>query len=961
MRQSRRRSTVRLIGAVAAIVLIAGVCRLVASYIDTSRRGPVDEAQLDGLEQLAKRDTSRVAALEAERERQTDASLERAAGNEAVSMVCIAAAVLFLIGAKWSIALNDKRLATLSKIMPQHAARPKLPVGSERAPQIGPPASMPCQGCHDAGVDLTVTGQAVETYGRGKDAVIPILQAIQSHHHYLPEDALKCVCERTQITPAHIIGVSSFYKQFRRTPVGGHIVRACHGTACHVAGARMVTAEIRRHLGIAPDADTDPKRQFTIEEVACVGCCTLAPVIQIDEVTYGHVATDMVSEVLDDCLEAARTARTSSAIPRATRPKRFTLTTPTHGSDEPFGEIRIGLGSCCVAGGGDKVREALEQAVAAAGARATIKRVGCVGMCHRIPLVEAVLPGQPSSLYAGVAPEDAKEIVRRHFRAGGIRRRIADTTATVLGNVLYDGRRLPVSRLSIEPRDPPVAAFLGRQKHIATEHCGRLDPTDLDEYLRHDGFQVLERCVKGLTPEEIIDEIRRSGLRGRGGAGYPTGLKWAKLKDADGDVKYVICNGDEGDPGAFMDRMLMESFPYRIIEGMAIAAYAVGASEGYLYVRAEYRLAVQRLRDASRECEDRGFLGDNIFDTGVKLRLRIMEGAGAFVCGEETALIASIEGNRGSPRLRPPYPAAHGLWGRPTLVNNVETYATIPWIMRNGAEAFAALGTETSKGTKVFALAGKVNRGGLIEVPMGVTVREIVFEIGGGIKEGRRFKAVQIGGPSGGCIPEALTDTPVDYEALTGVGAIMGSGGLVVMDESDCMVDIARYFLSFTQDQSCGKCTFCRIGTRRMLSILDRICTGEGKKGDLQTLEQLAHAVAGGSLCGLGKTAPTPVLSTLRYFRDEYEAHLEGRCPAGKCTALITYQVMDNCSGCTICAQHCPADAIAFTPYQRHHIDADKCTRCDICRIKCPEEAIAVVSVGETVSRAATETERVET
>jgi len=414
------------------------------------------------------------------------------------------------------------------------------------------------------------------------------------------------------------------------------------------------------------------------------------------------------------------------------------------------------------------------------------------------------------------------------------------------------------------------------------------------------------------------------------------------VRQSPGEKKYLVCNGDEGDPGAFMDRMLLESYPYRIIEGMTIAAYATGADEGYFYIRAEYPLAVERIRRALRICEENGLLGEDILGSGLRLRLRIMEGAGAFVCGEETALLASIEGRRGMPRFRPPYPAERGLWGRPTLVNNVETYALTPWVIRNGAEAFASVGTAKSKGTKVFALAGKVLRGGLIEVPMGVTIHQIVEEIGGGIAGGKRFKAVQVGGPSGGCVPAELGDTPVDYEALTEVGAIMGSGGLVVLDESDCMVDIARYFLQFTQDQSCGKCTPCRVGTRRMLDILNRLCEGEGKKGDLEDLEDLALMVKKTSLCGLGTTAPNPVLSTLRYFRDEYEAHLQGRCPAGRCKALITYSITDECIGCTLCAQHCPAEAIAMRPYQKHEIDADKCIRCGTCRQICPSEAVKV-------------------
>ncbi|MGD0517267.1 MAG: NADH-ubiquinone oxidoreductase-F iron-sulfur binding region domain-containing protein, partial [Thermoguttaceae bacterium] len=489
---------------------------------------------------------------------------------------------------------------------------------------------------------------------------------------------------------------------------------------------------------------------------------------------------------------------------------------------------------------------------------------------------------------------------------------------------------------------PPVCAFLGRQKHLATEYCGQIDPTNLDEYIRHDGFKALRRCLEELSPGKIIDKIQTSGLRGRGGAGFPTGTKWAKVREAQADAKYVICNGDEGDPGAFMDRMLLESFPYRIIEGMAIAALAVGADEGLFYIRAEYPLAVERITEAIEHCRQRGILGDKVLGSDFRLHLAVKQGAGAFVCGEETALLASIEGRRGMPRLRPPFPAECGLWGKPTLVNNVETYALVPWIMRHGAEEFAKLGTAASKGTKVFALAGKVSRGGLIEVPMGITIREVVEEIGGGVVGDRIFKAVQIGGPSGGCIPASLADTRIDYEALAKVGAIMGSGGLVVLDDLDCMVDIARYFLRFTQDQSCGKCTLCRIGTRRMLDILDRLCTGKGKKDDLKELYDLAVTVSAGSICGLGRTAPNPVLSTLRYFHDEYEAHLAGRCPAGRCKDLIVYRITDDCIGCTLCAQHCPADAIPMTTYEKHSIDPEKCTRCDTCRRICPEKAVVV-------------------
>jgi NADH-quinone oxidoreductase subunit F len=441
----------------------------------------------------------------------------------------------------------------------------------------------------------------------------------------------------------------------------------------------------------------------------------------------------------------------------------------------------------------------------------------------------------------------------------------------------------------------------------------------------------------------LIALIEKSGLRGRGGAGFPTAAKWKLARQQASPVKYVICNGDEGDPGAFMDRMLLESFPYRIIEGLAIAAVAIGAHEGFFYIRHEYPLAVKRMRAAIKICQKRGWLGERLLGADYPFKVAIKEGAGAFVCGEETALIASIQGERGMPSLRPPFPAQEGLWGKPTIINNVETLAMVPWILRQGAEAFAAHGVGASKGTKVFALAGNVQRGGLIEIPMGTTIREIVEHIGGGVRPGRKLKAVQIGGPSGGCVPARLADTPVDFESLREVGAIMGSGGLVVLDDTACMVDIARYFLQFTQDQSCGKCTFCRVGTRRMLDLLDRLCAGKGQRNDIAELERLAKQVTAGSLCGLGKTAPNPVLTTLRYFRDEYEAHLQGRCPAGKCTALIKYRIKDNCTGCTICAQHCPVDAIPFAAYQRHAIDLDKCTRCDSCKQVCPAGAVEVV------------------
>jgi len=774
-------------------------------------------------------------------------------------------------------------------------------------------------------VDVTFVDEAVERIGRQERNLIALLQAIQEHYRYLPAEALRRLSEAAGIRPAAITGVSTFYSQFRHEPVGRHRIRVCVGTACHVKGAHNVLDACRRHLRLAGGHDTDTDGLFTVEEVACLGCCTLAPVVQIDEVTFGRTSPDGIARMIKDflSLRRRRAGRDRLGLPAAAA---------------RAGEVRVGRGSCCLASGSGRVFQAVQAAVAEIGAAVAVKTVGCVGMCHRVPLVEVVQPDGRTALYAKVQPEDAPAIVRRHFRPQGLFRRLRAAVGRGLDRLLVGDDSPAVDRCSIDVRDKPVADFLGRQMRLATEGCGQMDPLDVEEYLAAGGFQALRTCLERVSPEEVIHRIALSGLRGRGGAGFPTARKWSAVRRQAGQEKWIICNGDEGDPGAFMDRMILESFPYRVIEGMAVAAHAVGAGQGILYIRAEYPLAVRRVGEALAQCRRRGLLAAD----GWALDLRIMQGAGAFVCGEETALIASIEGRRGMPRLRPPFPAERGVWGRPTLVNNVETYAVVPWILRNGPEAFAAIGSGAGRGTKVFALAGKVARGGLIEVPMGVTIRQIVEEIGGGIAGGKRFKAVQVGGPSGGCIPAELADMAVDFEALTAAGAMMGSGGLVVLDEGDCMVDITRYFLQFTQGQSCGKCTFCRIGTRRMLDIIERISTGKGQAADLPALEALARQVQAGSLCGLGKTAPNPVLSTLRYFRPEYEAHLAGRCPGGVCKALITYRITDDCIGCTLCAQHCPAGAIEARPYEKHEIDVEKCIRCNTCRALCPAAAVKV-------------------
>ncbi|MCA9442070.1 MAG: NAD(P)H-dependent oxidoreductase subunit E, partial [Candidatus Omnitrophica bacterium] len=545
--------------------------------------------------------------------------------------------------------------------------------------------------------------EILEERGRDSSRVIPILQAIQEEFQYLPREAMERVCQLTEITPSQLAGVASFYSQFRFKPMGRHLMRVCHGTACHVKGSDRVEDSIRRHLHMDKNVETDDRGEYTVERVACLGCCTLSPVVQIDDEVYGHLSPERVPEMVLDFEERDHT-------PRAIRNGKISL-------ESLDGEIRIGLGSCCVAKGSDALRQALEYELAKSDARVQVKRVGCVGMCHRTPLVEVVLPDRPTTFYAEVKPEQARSIVSEHFPPRGLWKSLSGAFER-FSNVLFEEEESePIARYSIDTRDRPVAAFLDPQVHIATEHFGFLNPLDLEEYKSKGGFQALLKCLGEYTHEEVIEEIKTSGLRGRGGAGFPCGMKWERTRVAAGEKKYVICNGDEGDPGAFMDRMLLESFPYRVIEGMMIAAYSVGADEGILYVRAEYPLALRMLRGAIARMREGGLLGEKIFDSDFSFDVRIMEGAGAFVSGEETALLAAVEGQRSIPRLRPPYPAEKGLHGCPTSINNVETYASVPWILRNGGDEYAKLGTEKSKGTKVFALAGKVKNGGLIEIP----------------------------------------------------------------------------------------------------------------------------------------------------------------------------------------------------------------------------------------------------
>ena len=577
--------------------------------------------------------------------------------------------------------------------------------------------------------------------------------------------------------------------------------------------------------------------------------------------------------------------------------------------------VVVGQGSCGVATGARKTAAEFEKQIAAKGLDIPVQVTGCVGTCYLEPIVDVYDDNEELTRYVKVQPDKVEAIVEGHLAGGK-----------------------PVTEQAISEEDKQ---FVEKQQRVVLRNCGVINPEDIEEYLAVDGYKAIEKVLKEMKPEEVIEEIKVSGLRGRGGAGFPTWFKWNAAKENKGDQKYLVCNADEGDPGAFMDRSVLEGDPHSLLEGMIIGGYAMGATEGVIYCRAEYPLAIKRLEIAMEQAREKGFLGKNIFGSGFDFDIRIKAGAGAFVCGEETALIASLEGERGMPRLKPPFPAAKGYWQKPTDINNVETLANVPWIIYNGGKAFAQFGTEKSSGTKVFALAGKIKKGGLVEVPMGMTIREVIFGIGGGIKNDREFKAVQMGGPSGGCIPASLIDTPVTYEDINKTGAIVGSGGMIVMDEDTCMVDMARYFLNFTRDESCGKCNYCRIGTKRMLEILERITEGKGEDGDIEKLEELAYKIKDGSLCGLGQTAPNPVLTTIRYFRNEYEDHIYNKkCTAGSCKALIEYNITDACKGCTLCAKNCPVDAISGSVKELHVIDHDKCIKCGKCMDHCKFNAI---------------------
>ena len=610
-------------------------------------------------------------------------------------------------------------------------------------------------------------------------------------------------------------------------------------------------------------------------------------------------------------------------------------------------KIVVGLATCGISAGADKVWKALEGKIAELQLDVVLEQTGCIGFCQKEPLVDVVYPKKVRISYQSMTAEKAEALV----------------TAIKNGEVFQDNTlcRIDQEEFIVEGTSRPYAnphppelpgeipryedlPFFSKQVKIALRNCGFINPERIEEYIGRGGYTALHQVLTGMSPAAVIAEVKGSGLRGRGGAGFPTGMKWEFAAKNEADQKYVICNADEGDPGAFMDRGILEGDPNAVIEGMAIGAYAIGASEGYVYCRAEYPLAIHRLKIAIAQAEELGLLGDNIFGSDFSFRLKIREGAGAFVCGEETSLIASIEGKVGEPRPRPPFPAQSGLWGKPTIINNVKTWSHIAPILMRGADWYGSYGTAGAKGTTVFALVGKVNNTGLVEIPLGITLREMIYEIGGGIAGGKAFKAVQTGGPSGGCIPEAHLDTPVDYESLGALGSIMGSGGMIVMDERDCMVNVAKYFLDFTKDESCGKCTPCREGNLRLMEMLEAITEGRGQEGDIDKLAKMASLIKKTSLCGLGQTAPNPVLSTIKYFRDEYEAHIrDHKCPAKVCKSLISYRVVEDlCLGCQLCRLKCPAEAIIGAKKVPHQIIQEKCIKCGTCFEKCKFDAIVV-------------------
>ncbi|MEW6072394.1 MAG: NAD(P)H-dependent oxidoreductase subunit E [Planctomycetota bacterium] len=789
--------------------------------------------------------------------------------------------------------------------------------------------------------DLAKVEAILGRYPRDESSLVMVLQDIQEEFRYLPGEALQRVATILDIPRARVFSVSTFYRVFSREPQGRVLVQVCKGTTCHVRGGEQIEREICRELGAAVGSTT-PDGQFTIRTVNCVGACAMAPVVVAGDRYHGEVRASRVHRILRDAArareaaDAGTPARRVPDVPNLSSPgDLFAFHARATAVAAETARVRVCGGPGCLAAGSRAVRDAIEDAAAAENlplrtdfgggphrpGERLLELTGCQGLCQQGPLVHLA---PEDLLYTRVRPRDASEILRG-LAAGRAVERLLGETCGRAGHPFYAGQ-LP----------------------LALSTCGAVDPDSLEEYVASGGFLALAGALARGSPAGVLAAVEASGLRGRGGAGFPTGRKWRSALHAaadSGHAPYVLCNGDEGDPGAFMDRAIMEGSPFQVLEGMLLGAYAVGAREGWLYVRAEYPLAVQRLEHAVATCRQAGLLGERILGGPLSLDLRISRGGGAFVCGESTALMRSIEGKAGEPRAKYTRSVERGLYDRPTVLNNVETWALIPGIVRHGPQWLSSHGTARSKGTKAFSLSGQVRRTGLVEVPMGTTLRELIFGVGGGMRDGRRFKAVQTGGPSGGCLPESMLDRPIDFEELVAAGSMMGSGGMIVMDERTCMVDVARYFVDFLLEESCGKCGPCRLGLSQLSYLLGRVTRGEARAADFGRIEEIGAGMMTNSLCGLGKSAPNPVLSTLRYFRKEYEEHLQGRCPAGVCRALIRYEISADCPGCLRCIEACPNGAITGEVKVQHVIDPAKCDKCGICQAICDKyDAVRIVS-----------------
>ncbi len=772
--------------------------------------------------------------------------------------------------------------------------------------------------------------------------LIMILQDLQAEQGYLTAEAIARVAKRLNIPQSQIYSVATFYKSLHLTPRGKHTVDICEGTACHIRGASLLISAISEEFKVK-EGNTTPDGQFTLNSVHCVGACAMGPVAIIDGEYHGNMTSSKLAKKIRQCCaeekcindtdQKSSTDADSAEIKEEIKVKSFDdyerinrELAEQFSPDRP--RILVCTGTGCLAKGSFKVAQALSRELNSEKLEVPVtvgvKKVGCHGLCEHGPLV---IMHPENTCYTKVSEDDAAEIIRE----------------TVIANKAVD--RLLYRENSDAPsiKDYTEIPFYASQQKIALRNVGLIDPSNLGDYITRGGYSSLVKTLKKMNPAEVINEIEASGLRGRGGGGFPAGRKWRTAANIDSDTRYVICNGDEGDPGAFMDCSIMEGDPHSVLEGMIICAYAVGASQGYIYVREEYPRALIRMQQAIEQARQSGFLGHDIFGSSFSFDIKINRGAGAFVCGESTALMQSIEGRVGEPRAKYIRSAERGLYDRPTVLNNVETFTNIPVVIDKGAKWFRSTGTKDSPGTKVFSVVGKVKNTGLVEVPMGATLREIIFNMCGGILENKQFKAVQTGGPSGGCLPESKLDLPVDFDTLTREGSMMGSGGMIVMDEDTCMVDVARYFTEFLTQESCGKCSACRIGLISMLDILEKICRGDGVPEDIGNMEKLLDVLEQGSLCGLGKSAPNPVRSTLAHFKDEYMAHIEEkRCPAGVCRNLISYEITDLCTGCTRCARNCPQDAIRGDKKETHSIDQELCNRCGICKVTCNFDAVTI-------------------